>query len=73
MVFQFQLMHIDAPHNGSDKEPFKEDPLVWKEWKLSEMKSIIGRWQEYKRDEGFWNAYVCLGLVVLVHLGFFVL
>jgi oligo-1,6-glucosidase len=60
MVFQFQLMHIDAPHTGgSGTEPFKHEPLVWTEWKLSEMKTVIERWQGYKRDEGYWNAYVC--------------
>jgi alpha-glucosidase len=59
MVFQFQLMQIDEPHGvGSDTEPFTHDPLVWTEWKLSEMKTIVDRWQGYKRDEGFWNAYV---------------
>jgi len=61
MVFQFQLMHLDAPHSGgSDKEPYKHEPLVWTEWKLSEMKFIVERWQGFKRDEGYWNAYVCL-------------
>ena len=58
MVFQFQLMHIDAPPSGgSDTEPFKHKPLVWREWKLSELKAVVERWQVYKRDEGYWNAY----------------
>ena len=60
MVFQFQLMHIDSPHSGagSDTEPYKNDPLVWMEWKLNEMKTIVETWQTFKRDEGYWNAYV---------------
>ncbi|KIM81904.1 glycoside hydrolase family 13 protein [Piloderma croceum F 1598] len=57
MVFQFQLMHIDSPHSsGSDTEPYKNDPLVWTEWKLNEMKTIVETWQTFKRDEGYWNA-----------------
>jgi len=57
MVFQFQLMRIDAPHNISDSNPIKDKHLVWMEWKLSEMKTVVQRWQGYKRDEGYWNAY----------------
>jgi oligo-1,6-glucosidase len=59
MVFQFQLMHIDSPHSdGSDTEPYKNDPLVWMDWELNEMKTIVETWQTFKRDEGYWNAYV---------------
>jgi oligo-1,6-glucosidase len=66
MVFQFQLMQIDAPHNvESDTKPFNETPLVCTKWKLSEMKTIVERWQGYKRDEGFWNAYVWPGALAL--------
>jgi oligo-1,6-glucosidase len=61
MVFQFQLVQIDAPHSVSDSEPFKDQHLMWVEWKLSEMKTIVQRWQGYKRDEGYWNAYVWPG------------
>ena len=58
MVFQFQLMHIDAPHSGgSDGEIFKHIRLVWMEWSMSEMKTVVEKWQACKRDEGFWNAY----------------
>jgi len=61
MIFQFQLMHIDSPHSGSsDTEPYKNNPLVWTEWKLNEMKTIVETWQTFKRDEGYWNAYVCI-------------
>ncbi|KXN81390.1 Oligo-1,6-glucosidase [Leucoagaricus sp. SymC.cos] len=50
-VFQFELMDIDSPLEGSDRVP-----LIKKEWKLAELREIIVRWQLYKRDEGFWNA-----------------
>lgn len=59
MVFQFQLMDLDAPHEDPTKpteEVPKHDPMVWQQWDLKEMKSIIERWQRCKRDEGFWNA-----------------
>ncbi|KAH6903418.1 alpha amylase [Coprinopsis sp. MPI-PUGE-AT-0042] len=50
MVFQFEAMEIDAPKRGE-----QDIPLQRKEWKLSQLKEIITRWQNYKRDEGFWN------------------
>jgi alpha-glucosidase len=66
MIFQFQLMDIDAPHSGgSDAEPFKHNSLVWTEWKLSEMKTVVQRWQGYKREEGYWNAYAYLRFLLI--------
>ena len=53
MVFQFEVMEIDAPRVGEQDVPLKR-----REWKLPQLKEIISRWQIYKRDEGFWNAYV---------------
>jgi alpha-glucosidase len=50
MVFHFELMDIDGPKGG---DPM---PLTHKDWKLSEMTEIIGRWQNFERSEGFWNA-----------------
>ncbi|KIJ60143.1 glycoside hydrolase family 13 protein [Hydnomerulius pinastri MD-312] len=47
MVFHFELMDLDSPD---------ESPLVKKAWKLAELKDVIRRWQQYRRDEGFWNA-----------------
>ncbi|KAI9461128.1 glycoside hydrolase family 13 protein [Boletus coccyginus] len=47
MVFHFELMDLDSP---------AESPLVKKAWQLAELKAVVGRWQTYKRDEGFWNA-----------------
>src|SRR5438128_901393 len=46
MVFNFEHMDIDSPDYS---------PLVRKAWTLPEFKDIIRRWQQYKRDEGFWN------------------
>jgi glycosidase len=51
MVFQFELMDIDSPVEGEDSVP-----LIYKPWKLSDLKDIVRRWQTFKRGEGFWNA-----------------
>lgn len=55
MVFQFELMDIDAPAlpNGQGNVSLRH-----RDWKLSEFKEVVGKWQKYKRDEGFWNASV---------------
>ncbi|KAL4064774.1 glycoside hydrolase family 13 protein [Scleroderma yunnanense] len=47
MVFNFALMDIDSPDYS---------PLVRKAWTLAELKDVVRRWQQYKRDEGYWNA-----------------
>ncbi|EGN92954.1 glycoside hydrolase family 13 protein [Serpula lacrymans var. lacrymans S7.3] len=47
MVFHFELMDLDSPDYS---------PLAHKAWKLTELKAIVRRWQQYKREEGFWNA-----------------
>ena len=47
MVFNFELMGLDSPAGP---------PLVKKAWRLAKLKAIVGRWQTYKREEGFWNA-----------------
>lgn len=47
MVFHFELMDIDSP---------SESPLLRKPWALAELKAIVGRWQRFMRDDGFWNA-----------------
>jgi len=49
MVFHFELMDIDTPQEG---DPV---PLIHKDWKLPQFKDIVGRWQTFKRSEGFWN------------------
>ncbi|KAL1687997.1 glycoside hydrolase family 13 protein [Schizophyllum commune] len=50
MIFQFELVDVDSP-KGPDRSSLMPRP-----WKLTELKSIINKWQTYKRDEGFWNA-----------------
>ncbi|KAF9052123.1 glycoside hydrolase family 13 protein [Panaeolus papilionaceus] len=50
MVFHFELMDVDSPKEGQDIAP-----LIARPWKLSEFRSVITRWQTYKREEGFWN------------------
>lgn len=51
MVFQFELMDLDSPLGG------EHEVLIHRNWKLSELREIVRRWQNFKRDEGFWNAY----------------
>lgn len=46
MVFNFELMDIDSPDHS---------PLVRKAWTLAELKDVVTRWQQYKRDEGYWH------------------
>ncbi|KDR70826.1 hypothetical protein GALMADRAFT_127384 [Galerina marginata CBS 339.88] len=49
MAFQFELMHLDSPKGQNFQ------PLVFKEWDLSNFRNVVTRWQRYKREEGFWN------------------
>ncbi len=51
MVFQFELMELDTPKTVKDWSP-----LMHRQWKLSELKDIINRWQVFKSEDGFWNA-----------------
>jgi oligo-1,6-glucosidase len=56
MVFQFELMDLDSPQ--SDEEGGGDhSPLNPRAWKVTEFKDVVRRWQKFKRDEGFWNAY----------------
>ncbi|KAJ8703301.1 hypothetical protein PTI98_001936 [Pleurotus ostreatus] len=53
MVFQFELMDIDAfvdPRSGD------HIPMIPCDWTLSDLKNIVTKWQVFKREEGFWNA-----------------
>lgn len=52
MVFHFELMDLDSPLGGEHK------PLIHRDWNLSELKEIVGRWQNFRREDDFWNAYV---------------
>ncbi len=53
MMFHFELMDIDA--EGRERSNMYKQ----REWKLSELKEVVGRWQTFGRDEGFWNRCVC--------------
>jgi oligo-1,6-glucosidase len=50
MVFQFQMMELDGPPGP------RHQPLTHRDWKLTELKTIVNRWANFHRDEGFWNA-----------------
>ncbi|RDB27402.1 Alpha-glucosidase [Hypsizygus marmoreus] len=50
MVFHFELMDLDSPLGGEHK------PLTHRDWKLSEFREVLDRWQNFRREEGFWNA-----------------
>ena len=50
MVFQFELMNLDHPKEGGP------DPLIYSDWKLSDFKEAVGKWQNFERAQGFWNA-----------------
>ncbi|TFY81517.1 hypothetical protein EWM64_g2496 [Hericium alpestre] len=52
MVFQFQIVEID----NTDEGIAGSAPLVYRHWKLPELKAIVNRWQNLHRDDGFWNA-----------------
>ncbi|KAI0684458.1 glycoside hydrolase family 13 protein [Cytidiella melzeri] len=54
MVFQFQVMDIDS--GGVEGGAEAVSPLVYRKWKLLELKNITERWQLYKREQGYWNA-----------------
>lgn len=56
MVFHFEIMNIDD--GGVDGGAEAVSPLIHREWKLLEFKNIVDKWQQYKREEGYWNAYV---------------
>jgi oligo-1,6-glucosidase len=49
MVFQFELMDIDGVgYNRLNPSP----------WTLPDLKRVVDKWQTFKRDEGYWNAFV---------------
>lgn len=57
MVFAFELVEIDNAVDGpAANAGAGADPLRYRSWKLPEMKSIIEKWQNLLREEGFWNA-----------------
>ena len=53
MVFQFELMFLDSPAEGGEGDI---NPLKTKPWTLDELREVIGFWQKFKREQGYWNA-----------------
>ncbi|KAJ8091764.1 hypothetical protein PM082_020999 [Marasmius tenuissimus] len=60
MVFPFELMEIDGekpdPTVLKEGAEAEQVSLVHKDWKLSEFKRIVKKWQLLKMKEGYWNA-----------------
>jgi oligo-1,6-glucosidase len=54
MVFQFEVMDIDA--GGVEGGAEAVSPLEHRHWTLRELKTITEKWQQFMRDEGYWNA-----------------
>jgi len=50
MVFQFQLMEIDA--SGPKGNLRHLEP---RQWTVKELCDVISRWQMFRREDGFWN------------------
>lgn len=53
MAFPFELMHVDAPSEGPEGQP---SALFHRDYKLSEFKAIVNKWQLLKMKAGYWNA-----------------
>lgn len=47
MVFHFELADMDGNAAG---------PLFVSDWKLSQLKEIVGRWQKVMIEGGGWNS-----------------
>ncbi|KAG7090475.1 hypothetical protein E1B28_009589 [Marasmius oreades] len=60
MVFPFELMEIDGEKPDPSLRPGEvqadQVALIHKDWKLSEFKRVVQRWQLLKMKEGYWNA-----------------
>lgn len=56
MVFHNQIMNLDD--GWVDGRAETASILIHREWRLSELKNVVDKWQQYKREEGYWNTYV---------------
>lgn len=52
MVFHFELADID---NGGHNHNVA---LEYDSWTLPQLRGVIGKWQKFMREEGFWNTLV---------------
>ncbi|KAF5344793.1 hypothetical protein D9758_014424 [Tetrapyrgos nigripes] len=67
MVFPFELMHVDTPlaegkpqgqatgNKGEGEVVAERAELMYREWKLDELKKIVEKWQLLKMREGYWS------------------
>ena len=51
MVFNFELMDIDIGGTHDDSAV----PLMYRPWKLADLKRVVDKWQTYMREQGYWN------------------
>ena len=56
MVFQFEIVDMDS--GGTEGGAEAVSPLTTSKWTVLQLKNIIRKWQQYKREEGYWNSYV---------------
>ena len=56
MVFQFEVMDIDS--GGAEGGAEAVSPLTCRDWHVLELKNVVEKWQQYKREEGYWNTCV---------------
>lgn len=54
MVFQFELMDLDL--GGASDNVDSLCVLMWRPWRLSELKRVVTKWQTHMRAEGYWNS-----------------
>ena len=53
MVFQFELMDLDL--GGAEDNLESLSALMHRQWKLTDMKKCVNKWQTYMREHGYWN------------------
>ncbi|EKM51645.1 glycoside hydrolase family 13 protein [Phanerochaete carnosa HHB-10118-sp] len=53
MVFQFELMDLDL--GGAEDNLESLTALMHRQWKLTDMKKCVSKWQTYMREHGYWN------------------
>ena len=56
MVFQFEVVDMDS--GGTEGGAEAVSPLTARKWTVLQLKKIIRKWQQYKREEGYWNSCV---------------
>ncbi|KAF7791180.1 hypothetical protein EIP86_002191 [Pleurotus ostreatoroseus] len=54
MVFQFEVVDMDS--GGTEGGAEAVSPLTTSKWTVLQLKNIVRKWQQYKREEGYWNS-----------------